>query len=332
MPVVAATEMLILAIAGLVLLRSGLRPGDQPALLLFAFFLLTALAVSLADGAPFVDMARNAAVMSVFLMLGMRTDEQSVIRAFLIAAVLVAAVLLLEALSFDDRFSILNIIGHRTSSLFLEQVSLANFAILVAVFATAFWPRLPIGWRIFLPLLIAGILVTNNSRTGLAIVLAAPLVYVLAPRLPALVTLAVMPLVIGAATLVALTTPPSREDNLAGRLQLTVQTLRDLDIVAFLGGSAGEAGKFLDSGYTFVIYASSIFGLLVLWLFFSLVATGNGAAQKRASMMTGLYLFCNLMVSGTSVFSIKTAALLWLLMGHLRAVERRGAEKAQRRA
>jgi hypothetical protein len=37
--------------------------------------------------------------------------------------------------------------------------------------------------------------------------------------------------------------------------------------------------------------------------------------------MTGLYLFINLTVSGTSIFSIKTAALLWFLIGFLRQQE-----------
>jgi hypothetical protein len=35
--------------------------------------------------------------------------------------------------------------------------------------------------------------------------------------------------------------------------------------------------------------------------------------------MLNLYVFCSLTVSGNSVFSMKTAALLWLLVGNVRS-------------
>lgn len=351
---VAGAEFLVLGGAGLALLRSGFRPIDTPALLLIGFFVLDALAVSLMSGLPFPDMARNAAIIGLFVMLGARVDELAVRRVFAIAAALVFVILLLEcidvksyaallepgryfevtrgisrfeldeiglfanALGFDDRFSILNLVGHRTSSLFLEQVSLANFATVLTIFLVVMWPRL--SWKVKLayPLLIAMILVTNNSRTALAIALVAPIIYYVAPKLPSIVTLLLVPMVLAAAVVVDLVAPPSREDDLVGRLSLTVRTLKGLDASALIGARAGDAANFLDSGYTFVIYASSLIGMIVLWLFLSFISAGEGAAQRRASLMSGLYLFLNLTVSGTSVFSIKTAALLWLLVGFLR--------------
>jgi hypothetical protein len=238
-----------------------------------------------------------------------------------------------NALGFDDRFAILSLIAHRTSSLFLEQVSLANFATVLTVFLVAMWPRLRLPARIFYPLLIAGILVTNNSRTALAIALAAPLVYLIAPKLPRMANLCLMPLILVGALIVSLTAPPSTNDDLVGRLSLTVRTLYELDLPALLGAKALEASDFLDSGYTFVIYASSAIGLIVLWLFYSLVPAGRSAALQRAGLMTALYLFINLTVSGTSIFSIKTAALLWFLIGFLRwEEEEASANLAQDRA
>lgn len=366
--IVGATEFLILGACGLAVLRTGLRRTDAPAILLIIFFLVVALIVSLVNGAPFPEMARNAAVIGLFLLVGDRVEERFVHRAVATLAGLVFVILLLEsvsvtsyawllepglyfeqtrgisrfeldeiglfanALGFDDRFSILNIVGHRTSSIFLEQVSLANFATVLTVFLASFWPRLPTAVRIAYPLLIAFILVTNNSRTALAIALAAPLVYLLAPKLPRLATLALMPVTLLAALTVALVAPPSKEDDLVGRLGLTIRTLRELDLAAVLGARAGDANDFLDSGYTFVIYSSTILGMVVLWFFFSVIVAGAGAAQKRASWMIGLYLFLNLTVSGTSVFSIKTAALLWFLVGFLRAEELRSSNAANRTA
>lgn len=354
LPMVVLSEFLVLAAAAALILKSGVGRSDLPPLLLFGFFLLNAMMISLANGMLFVDMARNAAVIAIFLMIGSRVSERTVRRAFGAAALLVFAFLALESLSvreyaallepgryfeqtrgisrfeldeiglfanalgFDERFSILNIVGHRTSSLFLEQVSLANFASVLTVFLVSMWGRLPKWLRLAYPLLIALILVTNNSRTALALALAAPLIYFMAPIVPRLISFAIMPATLTAALIVALLAPESREDDLVGRLSLTIQTLRDMDVVALVGGRVALAETFADSGYTFVIYASTILGLLVLWFYFSTISAGSGAAQKRASLMAGLYLFANLTVSGTSIFSIKTAALLWLLVGYLR--------------
>jgi hypothetical protein len=364
LPMVIITELLVLAAAALALFRSGFHRADMPALLLFAFFLFNAVLVSLVNEEVVIEMARNAAIIGIFFMIGYRTSEKALARTFAIIAGLMFVVLLLEsvwtigyarlfepglyfeqtrgiarnefdeiglfanALGFEDRFAILNLVAHRTSSLYLEQVSLANFAIILTIFLVSLWTRIPVWLRVSYPVLIAFILVTNNSRTALAIILAAPLVYLLAPRLPRLVTLGVMPMILLSALVVTLVSPPSREDNFVGRVGLTVQTLRDLDIAALLGAKANFAATFADSGYTFVIYSSSIIGFVVLWLFFSLIIAARGAPQKRAGIMVGLYLFMNLTVSGTSVFSIKTAALLWLLVGFLRREADEGSESA----
>jgi hypothetical protein len=141
------------------------------------------------------------------------------------------------------------------------------------------------------------------------------------------IILVLLPVILAMALVVSQTAPPSTEDNLVGRLSLTIRTLYELDLPALLGAKALSANDFLDSGYTFVIYASSVIGLIVLWLFTSLVPAGHGAALKRAGLMTGLYLFINLTVSGTSIFSIKTAALLWFLIGFLRREDEEQAGK-----
>jgi hypothetical protein len=352
---VVVAELGVLACAGLLLLRSGFRRSDMPAGLLLFLFLVNALAVSLLSGALFIDMARNAAVIAIYLMIGMRINERSLKLTVAILSAAVFAILVLEmvsvqsyafvlepgryfeqtrgisrfeldeiglfanALGFDDRFSILNIVGHRTSSLFLEQVSLANFATVLTIFLVGMWRRIRWQARLAYILLITLILVTNNSRTALAISLIAPLVYLAAPKLPRFISVALMPLVLLTALIVTMNAPPSKEDDLVGRLSLTIRTLGDLDVMAMLGGRAPASANFVDSGYTFVIYAASILGLLLLWGFFCLVLNGPAAAQKRTNLAIGLYLFLNLTVSGTSVFSIKTAALLWLIVGFLRS-------------
>jgi hypothetical protein len=45
----------------------------------------------------------------------------------------------------------------------------------------------------------------------------------------------------------------------------------------------------------------------------------NKPRMLRCSLLLNLYIFCSLTVSGNSVFSMKTAALLWLLVGNVHA-------------
>ncbi len=363
LPLVITTELLILAAAGMMMLASGMRPTDGAPALLFAFFLIVALIISVFGGALFIGMARNIAILSLFLMLGARLDSAAIRKCFLLAGILVGAVLLLEvvsvdgyastfqpgpyfqqtrgigtaeydesglfapALGFEGRFSIFTITGHRTSSLFLEQVSLGNFAAVMAIFLVAKWQEIGRGQRIFSIALMTLILLTTNSRAGLAVTLAAPAVYYLAPRVHRYLTLFIFPLVLLAAWIIS-SAIPSTSDDLPGRMGVTIDNLSTLDIRSLAGFEALSADLFADSGYTYVIYASSVFGMLALWVFVSTIIAGPGKERLRCSLLTSIYIFANLSVSGTSIFSIKTAALLWLLVGHMRREDAAAMEPA----
>lgn len=351
---VAATEATILVAAALLIVASRRRPIDTLGFAILGLFVADALIVSFASGTPYVTMARNGAIIALFLMLGARLDETLLKRCFLACAILVAVVLLLEllavrtyadlfapslyfertrgvapfelddsglfrnALGFSGRFAIANLSDHRTASLFLEQVSLANFSTILVIYLVAMWRRLGRTSHAFYIALIALISLTNNSRTGLTLALLAPIAYWLAPRLHRAAALAVMPLILIAATIAATVFPVSYEDTLSGRVGLTMRALGAIDVPALLGRSAERAIDFSDSGYAFVTYSMSVAGLVGLWLLVSLVLARAGAAQRRAGLMIGLYIFGNLLIGGNAVFTIKIAALMWLLVGFLR--------------
>lgn len=350
---VITTEVLILVAAALIVLGAGMQPTDGPPALLFSCFLIVALLITVFGGTWFIGMARNVAIIALFAMLGARIGSTGLKKCFFLAGLLVGAVLLLEiisvdqyaatfqpgpyfqqtrgigtadyddsglfapALGFEGRFSIFTITGHRTASLFLEQVSLGNFAAVMAIFLVSKWAQIARWQRVFSIALITIILLTTNSRAGLAVALAAPIVYFIAPRLHRHTTLLIMPVVMLAALIISHTVPSSGDD-LPGRLAVTIENLSTLDLHSLAGLEALTADRFADSGYTYVIYASSIFGLLGLWVFISTIVAGPDKERLRCSLLTGLYIFGNLSVSGTSIFSIKTAALLWLLVGHMR--------------
>lgn len=354
LPAVIAVEFLILAATGAMILRSGRRPLDSIGFLVLAMFVIDGLAVSLVSASPFIDMVRNGAIIALFLLLGGRVGEKQLKQAFFACTLLVLIVLLVEivdvglyakqfapalyfertrgvaqfdfddsglfrnALGFDGRFSLSNLFGHRTASLFLEQVSLANYASVLIIYLVAMWRRLAPGQRLFYIAVVALILVSNNSRTGLALVLVAPLIYWAAPRLNRFVPAAIMPLILVMAVALVLLLPPSVEDDMSGRVGLAMATLGKVDVLALFGGRAPSASEFLDSGYTYLIYSTSVVGLLLFWSFVALILAVPGVAARRAAIALGLYIFMNLLVSGNAIFSIKTAALLWLLVGFLR--------------
>lgn len=349
-----AFELMILGGATVLILRTGFRRTDVPALLFFFFFLAIDLILSILNGAMIVDMARNAAIISLFVMLGTRCDERVIRRTFFIGFLIVTSCLVLElssvqayaavfapsayfettrgatatefnelglfpnALGFEGRFSILPFATHRTSSIFLEQVSLANFSTALVIYVTCLWDRISKSEKVAYLLLIALILVTNNSRTALALVLAGPLIYFAAPLLGRFSNLAIMPVILSLATIITFTQPPSNEDTFVGRIGLTIKNLSAVDLTALLGAKATHAIDFLDSGYVYVLYGSTVIGLLVVWMFVSLISLDKVKAQARCGLYLSLYVFANLMVSGTSIFSMKVAGMLWLLIGFIR--------------
>ncbi len=96
---VVLAEMLLLSAAAFVVAISGPRLGDGAPVAFFAFFLIDMLVVSMLNNDVLADMGRDAAIIAVFVMVGARVDTAHVNRCFTIAAVIVAAVLLLEMIS-----------------------------------------------------------------------------------------------------------------------------------------------------------------------------------------------------------------------------------------
>ncbi len=349
---VAASEMLLLGCAGVILLLGGLDREDFAPLVLFYVFLLLCVGLSLLNSFVYVNSLRNVLIISFFTMLGRRTHETTFVRMIVVATLLVFAVLLLEILStstyvqlfepglyyqntrgmevqdynntglfqgslgFESRFSF-GLLDHRATSLFLEQVSLANYSAVLSIVLISLWTRLSWPVRIALISVMTLIVLTNSTRTGSAILLSAPIGYFLYPHLPRFGTLLIAPIALGFGLLVIATTGFVEGDNLAGRMTVTVQAIANMDLSALAGLQLFMSERMLDSGFGYVIISSSVFGLLALWIYIAEVLPRTSAEQKRCAFGVGVYIFANMMVSGTSIFSIKTAAPLWLIVGFL---------------
>ena len=350
---VAAAEILILLFGLGFVLRKGLGENDLGALFFLVFTVALALYMSAINGMVFVDYLRNILIIFCFATLGSWASRKTVEAAFMVSLAAVMLVLFCEifalklyadifepgyyflttrglqppewdtsglfgnALGFEGRLSF-GLIDHRASSLFLEQVSLSNFAGVMMMYTLYFWEEMKRGRRVLLIACIALILLTTASRTMLTFSAICFMGYFVFPLLPKLVSLMTMPLILFAGTMLYLLNPDARGDNLSGRIVLTMRHISDMDVYGFLGFYADAAASFADSGYVYIVYAGTVFGMLAFWLFVSLYPAGKTRAQRRLAQALPIFMFFNLMIGATPVFTAKIAGLLWLLLGHAR--------------
>lgn len=204
---------------------------------------------------------------------------------------------------------------HRTSSALMEPVSLGNFGVILLAWALSkSWKEIR-GNPVFA--IGAAVLITlSDSRLGL--VMAFVLVVVRLFPLPILSRLApaapflILGSVVGLAAFL-----PSTGDNLLGRITRSGTELLHFDWTLIFG-IHGPLPNFGDMGFAYII---SRFGAplcigLVVAIFTLPMADQRG---ERFRIMLVLYIFGNLAVSGTSVFALKTAGVMWFLLGVLSA-------------
>jgi len=201
--------------------------------------------------------------------------------------------------------------SHRVSSIFLEPVSLGNFATLTI----AWWLcRDRSELKASLWMLVASVILIVMADSRFALITVSMLVFVRIVVLGRALNFAVLaPLVgMGLIILMSLITPESNSDDYAGRLVISGMSLLDFDYSTLLGIPSGHF--YGDQGYA---YALSGFGLplsLILWLsLWMQPVPDQRAARFRA--FSSLYIALLLCISGTSLFAFKSAGLLWFLIG-----------------
>jgi putative polymerase len=206
---------------------------------------------------------------------------------------------------------------HRVSSIFLEPVSPGNFAVTLFFWALV---RSKFQKKIYYGLFLMAIFLTimADNRFGAFLCVAAlcaslvPLRYLRtaifsAPfvAIPVLLSLTLAFPNWGAA-----------ENSFAARQVYSGYVLSGLSTLDWLGiGTASSDG---DSGYAYTITQIGIIGFIVLWSLFMMLR-GASAQFQMYRAFCGMYLAAILCVSA-SPFSIKTASLLWFLLGVLAVV------------
>ncbi|NLS18464.1 hypothetical protein HGP16_18045 [Rhizobium sp. P40RR-XXII] len=346
------------------ILKKGIYEEDLPIVLFLVFTLVITIYITVFNRLTFIDQFRNILIIFCFAGIGSWASERTVRLAFRIACAAVLLFLVCEvvstpfyvslfhpgeyfentrgikqasfnstglfanALGFQGRFSF-GLIDHRSSSIFLEQVSLANFCGVIVIYLLSFWPKLALLEKALFISTVLLILLTNDTRTMLIFSCVSIAGYFLFPKIPKGFSLILMPVIILVGFFVHFMKPGEVGDNFTGRVGVTIKKMLELDIQSMLGLSISRIGEFADSGYVYLIYASTIFGLIVFWLFVCLYPAGRTAAQRRCAHSLSLFIFLNMMIGGTAIFSIKIAGLLWLLVGYMRVSDKPRAVRAQ---
>ncbi len=210
-----------------------------------------------------------------------------------------------------DARTILPFLGpHRVSSVFLEPVSAGNFGAIL--FAWGLY-RPEMRGRAWLFACAAAAIILADARFGAVVCVAIAAALVGAHRLPRLLWFGLPCAILLALAICGFeSTASDRTNNFVGRLLVAAEIITALPVEGVFGAS-NEKVFVADAGYAYVLLQLGLVGGLAAWLLFVLMPAGSADAWRlRCAVATYL---CLLLVISDSPFSIKTAALLWFLLG-----------------
>lgn len=202
--------------------------------------------------------------------------------------------------------------SHRVSSIFIEPVSMGNFATLLAAWGLSkgaderrgMWAMLLLAWVL---------IVLADSRYGLVVVSLMAVLRLATSRHSQPLAFAFPFVAVIAVCALALIYPGYMADDFLGRLALSGRSLLELGWQGLLGLD-GWASRHGDAGYAYLFTRFGLPLAAAVWVFvWMLPMRDEPAARFRAHV--ALYMALILTVSGTSMFAMKTSALLWFLVG-----------------
>lgn len=205
--------------------------------------------------------------------------------------------------------------SHRVSSVFLEPVTLGNFAVLCAAWGLS-KPWSQKRSMFFFLGAAALLMVLSDSRFAMA-ALSLMLIFRLLAHGGLLYLAALAPFIAlsGLLYLGSVANGPVFEmsdDDFHGRLEFSGKVLLDFDLPSLLGVSRGLI--YADVGYAHLFSTYSLPLCLLLWACFWLLPTRD-ETSSRFRALAAIYLSLLLCISGFSLFALKSAALLWFLLG-----------------
>ncbi len=202
--------------------------------------------------------------------------------------------------------------SHRVSSVFLEPVSLGNFAVIVAAWGLA---KTRSEWKIglFFVATATAMITMSDSRYGIGAVSLMLLIRWL-PIRPLNFAVSVLPLIcLAALVLIGLFYQGEYADNILGRLYVSGKSLLGFNVL-MLFGIEGASSFFYDMGYPYILTRLGLPLAVFLWFAIWMIRMPD-TVGARFRMFIALYIALILCISGTSMFALKTAGILWFLVG-----------------
>ncbi|MFO1388216.1 polysaccharide biosynthesis protein GumE [Cellvibrio sp.] len=201
--------------------------------------------------------------------------------------------------------------AHRVSSVFLEPVSLGNFATICAAWGLSL-DKSELRKTLFFVVMAIVMIVISDSRfalTTVSLMIAMRLsMYGKALYLPILAPFAAI------ALLVAIGEEGGKfmEDSFYGRLALSGNALHEFDIPMLFAMKVSS--PYADMGYAHLISAFGLPVTLLLWCSLWLLPMPDEQGQ-RFRAFAAIYITLILCVSGYSLYALKTSGILWFLIG-----------------
>ena len=226
-----------------------------------------------------------------------------------------------NAMGFESRFSfgVFNI--PRTSSVFLEQVSLANYSIVLSIFIATFYSHLK-RWYLFLFMFtVVLIVLSNNSRTASVLIALVFVGYFIFPYLPRYFNSLFPFFILSLSTVFYYFFSHIEGDNLLGRINLGMKYLYGLSTYDLVGNGLNKIERLYDSGYAYIVSANTILGAIAIYFFVSFTLKQYTFIAKRLACYVSMFFFVALVTGGNAIYSMKISALLWLIVGGVYRME-----------
>lgn len=202
---------------------------------------------------------------------------------------------------------------HRASSLLMEPVAVGNFSVVLMAWALS-KPWSEIRKSPVFIICAAALITLSDSRFGTMMSGALILLRLLPIRMVSRVA-PTIPFLLLAVVLAMAANLYSNEDNVVGRIYRSGVEVLHFDWTLLMGLS-NPLPNYGDMGYAYMIsrFGAPLSILLVAMVF--LIPMSDERGIRFRALIT-LYIFANLGISGTSIFALKTAGVVWFLMGVL---------------
>ena len=354
--VVIAEGLILLVAIGHIVGRLNQWKDQLPFIVVsLAVFVLLFLWVSVMNATIYIKSLRDIIIIFVFYLLGTQISAEQLIKTFKTIVMIVVGLMFVEgwmvdlyaaifkpalyyantrgvqqlsvdssglfrnSLGFQGRFTFGLFGMRRVSSVFLEQVSFANFAMVLAIFTAAFWQKIKHRDKFLFVVSIVFMIVANSSRTATAICAAMVVGYMLFPRLPRITSRLTMPVILAISFLFFFDASETiMTDDLKGRIGHTIAVLLSMNIKDLFAGNIAMVNNLGDSGYAYLIATQTVLGLIYFWCILIKLLPVKNDSQKRFVHGVMLYIACNLLI-GEAIFSIKVSAPIWFIAGCIAA-------------